>query len=138
MEGAQHNNMDKVVHFELPFDDEARVKNFYSSIFGWDLKDEEMPGGMKYIMATTAPMDETTRMPKESGAINGGMMKRMEGMTGPVFAINVPSIDQYIPKIEAAGGKVIKPKMDVMGMGFYAYVSDTEGNVLGLWEDMKK
>lgn len=25
-----------------------------------------------------------------------------------------------------------------LGMGFYAYISDTEGNVIGLWEDVKK
>ena len=66
--------MDKVVHFEIPVDDMARAKNFYSSIFGWELQDMSMPGGMMYTMARTAPVDETTHMPKEPGAINGSMM----------------------------------------------------------------
>ena len=29
--------MDKVVHFEIPVDDRDRAKEFYSSIFDWDL-----------------------------------------------------------------------------------------------------
>jgi CheY-like chemotaxis protein len=30
------------------------------------------------------------------------------------------------------------PKIDMQGMGFYAYVTDPEGTVLGLWEDAPK
>ena len=31
--------------------------------------------------------------------------------------------------IEAAGGKVVTPKVEMMGMGFYAYIADPDGNV---------
>lgn len=129
--------MDKVVHFEIPVDDLARAKKFYS-IFGWGLQDMSMPDGMNYTMVRTTPVDEKTHMPKEVGAINGGMMMRSKDVRAPVFAINVSSVDVYIKKVGAAGGKVVTPKMEVGGMGYYAYVSDTEGNVLGLWEDIKK
>jgi len=30
--------MDKVVHFEIPFDDEGRAKAFYSEVFGWQIQ----------------------------------------------------------------------------------------------------
>ena len=40
--------------------------------------------------------------------------------------------------IEAAGGKVVTPKVEMMGMGYYAYIADPDGNVVGLWEDAKK
>jgi uncharacterized protein len=43
-----------------------------------------------------------------------------------------------VKKIEAEGGKVIVPKGEVPDMGYYAYFKDTEGNVMGLWESMKK
>jgi len=39
--------------------------------------------------------------------------------------------------IETGGGKVIRPKMAVGDMGFAAYFKDSEGNVIGLWENAK-
>ncbi|TSC96775.1 MAG: glyoxalase/bleomycin resistance protein/dioxygenase, partial [Candidatus Peregrinibacteria bacterium Greene1014_49] len=56
----------------------------------------------------------------------------------PVFAINVSSIDEKVEQLLKVGGTVVKPKMEMMGMGFYAYLKDSEGNVIGLWEDSKK
>ena len=31
---------------------------------------------------------------------------------------------------------MVKPKDAIPGMGYYAYFKDTEGNVLGLWENL--
>lgn len=125
--------MDKVCHFEIPADNIVRAKKFYK-IFGWQIQD--MPG-MDYVALRTVAVDKN-RMPKEKGAINGGMMKRMKEVQAPVIAILVKSVDQSIKKVKAAGGKLVAPKMEIGGMGYYAYVTDTEGNVIGLWEPMKK
>lgn len=129
--------MDKVVHFEIPVDDLKRAKKFYSSIFGWKLQDMPMPGGMTYTMATTAPVSKN-HVPKERGTINGGLMQRTEKVPAPVFAIQVNSVDKYIKKVAGKGGEVVMPKMEIAGMGFYAYMKDSEGNVIGLWENLKK
>jgi hypothetical protein len=123
----------KVVHFELPVDDVARAKKFYS-IFDWELQDYPE---MNYIGIRTVPVDEN-RMPTESGAINGGMMLRSAEVRAPVIAIHVDSVDAYLVKIQQAGGSVVMPKMEIGGMGFYAYVKDTEGNVIGLWETIEQ
>ena len=130
--------MDPIVHFEIPVDDLERARKFYGSIFGWNLQDWPMPDGSKYIGVHTTPIDEKTRMPLKVGAINGGIMKKTAVAKAPIFAINVFSIDEKVKMVEKAGGKVVMPKMDMMGMGFYAYVNDPEGNVVGLWEDVKK
>ena len=61
----EEKTMNPIVHFEIPYDDEEKAKEFYS-IFGWELRD--IPG-MDYIGATTTPVDEN-RMPKQPGAIN--------------------------------------------------------------------
>lgn len=76
-------------------------------------------------------------MPKDKGAINGGMYKR-DGLSakGPVIVISVQSIDESIKKIEKVGGKIFKPKVSVGQMGFYAQIIDTEGNIIGLWENV--
>ena len=125
--------MNKVVHFEIPADDLQRADDFYKSIFGWDIKAMPMPGG-EYHIATTVAVDEN-QMPKESGAINGGLYKREKPEQRPVFYIDVPNIDEYLNKVEEKGGKVVTPKTPIPQMGAYAQITDTEGNVIGLFEN---
>jgi uncharacterized protein len=129
--------MKKVVHFEIPADDVERAKKFYS-IFDWQLQDWPMPDGSAYVGARTVEVDEQTYLPKEPGAINGGIVKRDQFVSTPQVTVQVPSVDEFIEKVNAAGGKLVKPKQEIGGVGFYAYVKDSEGNLLGLWEDIKK
>jgi predicted enzyme related to lactoylglutathione lyase len=125
--------LDKIVHFEIPADDISRAKDFYGSIFGWQLDD--MPGGMDYTIVQTVDVDEQ-QMPKEPGAINGGMMKRSSDTPSPVITINVEAIDDALKKVESGGGSTVRPRTEIPGMGAFAYFKDTEGNVMGLWENL--
>lgn len=126
--------MDKVVHFEIPVDDGARAKGFYSSVFDWQLSEADMGGGNVYTTVTTTPIDEQTRIPTEPGAINGGLMRRTPDTPAPVITIGVAAIDDTLKKIEAGGGNVVQPRTEIADMGAFAYFKDTEGNVVGLWE----
>ena len=120
----------RVVHFEIPYDDGARARRFYGETFGWQL--QEMPG-MEYTLAMSGPSGDSG--PCEAGFINGGMLAREESAApGPVVVIDVDSIDAKVIRIQETGGSVVVPKQPVGGMGFTAYVKDSEGNVLGLWE----
>jgi predicted enzyme related to lactoylglutathione lyase len=125
--------MDKVVHFEIPVDDEARAKEFYGSIFEWDLESADMGGGVTYTTAMTVPVDENM-LAKEPGAINGGIMQRTSDTPTPVITIQVVSIDEALKKIEAGGGSTIQPRTEIPNMGAFGYFKDSEGNVMGLWE----
>jgi predicted enzyme related to lactoylglutathione lyase len=122
--------MSKVVHFEIPFDDKARAMKFYAEALDWKLTD--MPE-MQYVIAQTAEVDEQ-QMPKEPGAINGGLFQRPKEAPHPTIYVGVSSIDDAVKKVERAGGKVVTPKTPIPGMGAFARVTDTEGNVLGLFE----
>jgi predicted enzyme related to lactoylglutathione lyase len=126
--------MDKVVHFEIPVDDETRAKEFYGSIFDWDLNDADMGGGVTYTTVGTVETDEQ-RMPKEPGAINGGIMKRSPDASSPVITIQVDSIDDTLKKVDAGGGSTVQPRTEIPDMGAaFGYFKDSEGNVMGLWE----
>lgn len=127
--------MSKVVHFEIPADDLARAKKFYQDVFGWQMDDQP---GMEYVLAKTVETDEKKMMPKEAGAINGGMMKRNDMVKGPSFAINVENIDEAMQDVRKAGGTVLTAKMPVGEMGLMAYFKDSEDNVLSLWQTMMK
>jgi len=130
--------MNKVVHFEIPVDDLERARNFYQTVFGWETKDWELPGGMVYTGVRTVPVDEKTMLPTEPGAINGGLVKRSLDVPSPILTLEVDSLDEYVKKVEAAGGGTVSSKGEVAGMGYYIYLEDSEGNVFGLWETIKK
>jgi hypothetical protein len=119
--------MNSVVHFELPVKDPATAGMFYAEVFKWQIK--PMPE-MDYTIAITTEVD-SQQMPIIPGAINGGLTK---SLTAPSFAIQVDDIDSYLEKITGRGGKVVQAKTEVGKMGFMAYFSDPEGNVLSLWQ----
>lgn len=127
--------MNKVIHFEIPSDDRVRAKQFYSQVFDWELADNPMPEGNSYTFAITTPVDENYEY-KEKGGINGGIFTRSAEVPTPIITISVPSIDEQVKKIEAAGGQMVTPKGEVSEMGYYAYFKDSEGNLMGLWESM--
>lgn len=123
--------MNSVVHFEVPFDDKERAETFYKDVFGWQMQD--MPE-MDYTIARTGETDDN-HMLKKPGMINGGMTRRVAD-EGPVLVMQVESVDDHVKKVEDAGGSVVGPrKIEVGDMGYYARVKDSEGNIIGMWED---
>jgi uncharacterized protein len=124
--------MDSIVHFEIPADNPKRASKFYADTFGWQIM--PMEGGMPYWMLTTTEMDSSGRMPKNPGAINGGMGKKGGPLKSTVVTVNVKDIDKALKTIEANGGKTVQKKQPVGDMGFTAYFKDSEGNVVGLWQ----
>ncbi|MGY0235130.1 VOC family protein [Longispora urticae] len=121
----------KVVHFEIPTDDQERARAFYARAFGW--KVDAVPD-MEYAMAGTVDSDEQG-MPTEIGAINGGLAPRRGPLTSPVLTIDVPDIDDALARVVEFGGTVVEGRQEVMGMGFTGYFADSEGNTIGLWQN---
>ena len=129
--------MDRICHFEVPYDDKARMENFYSGVFGWQFMDA--PGDMPYTFAITTEVDEAFQ-PKNSGGINGGSYPRGDegGSRSPVIVVEVESCEQKIKDIESAGGANLMGPHQVGDMGIYAQVKDTEDNIIGLWQPLNK
>jgi len=127
--------MNKVSHFEIPYEDQERAQKFYQEVFGWQINKFSDEG---YYLAFTTKSNPNTMMPLEPGAINGGLLKRDSTAKNPLLVIDVPNIDDHIKKIEDAGGKVIMPKVSVGDSGFFARVADTEGNVIAIWQQLKQ
>lgn len=128
--------MNKVVHFEIPADDLERAKRFYSSVFGWSIFKVGTFPEADYHLANTVATDERG-MPKEPGAINGGMRKRMVKGEAPVVVVKVANLDEAMEKVKVAGGQIVLEKQPVGDFGLYARFRDPEGNVMGLWQDVK-
>ena len=131
--------MNRVVHFEIQAADPERAAAFYRGVFGWDIKEWIIPGVKipnenRYWLVTTGSTEEP--------GINGGLLFRrgpapMEGQSVNAFVctIAVPFIDYYLSKALKAGATVAVPKMSIKGVGWLAYIKDTEGNIVGLMQD---
>jgi uncharacterized protein len=120
----------KVVHFEIPFDDGERANSFYASAFGWQVM--PMPD-MGYTIVTTGPSGDAG--PTDPGFINGGMFKRDDEVRAPNIVIDVPDIEAALKAVGDAGGSTVSERQAVGEMGFAAYFRDTEGNLVGLWQN---
>jgi predicted enzyme related to lactoylglutathione lyase len=118
--------MPTVVHFDLPADDTARARKFYSSLFP-DWKFEKYPGNIDFHLI------QTTDLEGKPG-VGGGVGKRMnpEQHITPYFGVQ--DLDATLAKVKAAGGSVILSRMSVPGFGYMAVCMDTETNPFGLWQ----
>ena len=119
----------RVVHFEVPFDDADRARSFYRDVFDWQI--QPVPE-LNYNLVSTGPMGD--QGPTEPGYIGGGMMARQAPVTNPVITLHVDDIDTAVAAIEKHGGAAVGEKMPVGDMGFAAYFTDSEGNLMGLWQ----
>ena len=116
--------MPRVVHFEIPAENPERAVEFYTKTFGWEIQKWEGP--VAYWLVTTGKEGEL--------GINGAIMARQSPEQSVANTIDVPSADQFIDKVVANGGKLAMGKTAVPGVGYMAYLQDTEGNVFGIME----
>ena len=127
--------MDSVTHFEVPVDNIERAKKFYQETFGWKIND--IPN-MPYWMAYTCEVDEKF-MATEPNKINGGFYKRGgEESPHPSIVLSVKNINASLEKVISNGGSITMNQRQVGNMGLYAQVKDSEGNIIGIWETLKK
>jgi uncharacterized protein len=111
------------MHFEIPADQPERAREFYQKVFGWQF--QKWDGPMPYWLVQTGA---------DGPGIDGGLHPRAHPGQGTVNTIDVPSCDDYLRKVEAAGGRTAVPKMAIPGMGWLAYCTDPEGNTFGIMQ----
>jgi predicted enzyme related to lactoylglutathione lyase len=123
--------MPRVIHFEIHAANPDRAVTFYTTVLGWEFKKWEGP--TDYWLISTGPDGQP--------GINGGLLRRqgpepaeMQCVNSFVCTVDVPSVDDYVKKATAAGGTIALPKMPVPGIGWLAYVKDTEGNIFGMMQ----
>ena len=121
-----------VVHFEIYADDPDKLVQFYTRLFDWTV--ERMPG-MDYRLIKTVETD-AKGMPSQAGGINGGILKRPAGYEGQAWInyVNVESLEVAIDRAQRFGATVMKGKSPVPGMGWFAMLTDPQGNPFAIWQ----
>jgi predicted enzyme related to lactoylglutathione lyase len=122
----------RVVHFEVPYDNADRARAFYSDVFGWSI--QQVPE-FEYNFVQTGPAGENG-MPSEPGFIGGGMFQRGAEIAKPVITIEVDDMTQALSSIAEHGGAAVGEVQQVGDMGIAAYFTDSEGNLMGLWQSL--
>lgn len=111
------------VHVELMSTNVGKVKTFYGKLFDWTFQD--MPSG---------DMDYT--IIKVGEGTGGGLMKNPIP-NAPSMWVPYVLVDDLKTSVEHAkslGGKVMKEKTEVPGMGSFVIITDPADAMLGLWE----
>ncbi len=116
--------MSRIVHFEIPADDPERAIKFYEKVFDWQI--EKWDGPIEYWLIMTGEEDQP--------GIDGGLARRVDPTAGVENIIDVKDLNASLADVKAHGGEVIRPRIAVPGVGWMAYIKDTEGNVFGLME----
>lgn len=116
--------MARITHFDISADDADRAIQFHEAVFGWKFKKWDIPG-MNYWMIATG----------EGPGIDGGMGIKSESEMPNMNTVDVESVDSIVLSVKKHGGKIVSEKAPIPGIGWFAIIEDTEGNLLGVMEE---
>jgi predicted enzyme related to lactoylglutathione lyase len=114
--------------FEIYVTDMDRAQKFYETVL--DVKLTELPNPDGTSGKMLAFHGEYTN-PGTSGALVKDEIGEPSAK-GTLIYFVCDDCATELARVEAAGGKIITPKMDIGDFGFCGVVADTEGNSIGL------
>lgn len=114
---------------EIPAADFGRAVKFYEAVFE--------------VKLTVYDCDDTEKMAffPASGTKPDIAISWTDGFRpsadGVHISLSVENIETTLARIQANGGKIIRPKtkIEVEGKGYFAQFTDSEGNTLGLYAE---
>ena len=108
------------VHMEIASTDPARTRKFFEDVFDW--KFQSMPEAEYETYAA-------------AGGPGGGLMRPMEYQPPGILSYLLSaSIDEDMARIEQAGGKLLAPKREISGVGWWALFQEPTGITMALFE----
>lgn len=118
-------NVNPVGWFDINVANLDRAKKFYETVFNVKLTDAPIGWGKQSFFPFSP----------ESYDISGALVEKADFVPSSNNTVVYFETEDTIAeeqKIEAAGGKVIQPKMNIGEFGFISIFIDTEGNIVGL------
>jgi predicted enzyme related to lactoylglutathione lyase len=110
-----------VVHFEIGCRDEAKTREFFGKLFGWDI----IPPPAANVPAMIAAAKDGI-----SGHITSLGHEPQHYVT---IYVQVDDIPTYLARVVSLGGKKIVGPIDVP-TGAFAWFNDLDGNIIALWK----
>ncbi|HEU5420279.1 MAG TPA: VOC family protein [Streptosporangiaceae bacterium] len=114
-----------VVHFEIMGQDAAKLREFYSELFGWSINADN-----QWNYGT---VDRSENLSSQGIGIGGGVGQMPEGMPGHTTVyVEVPDVEAALDKVQALGGTRLMGPDKVMEGIEIGVAHDPEGHVIGL------
>lgn len=109
-----------VVHFEIGCKNSPATARFYTQLFGWK----------------SSAYGPATMLDTGSKEGIGGHISSLghEPHNYTVIYAAVDNLEASIAKAKSLGGNVMIPPTEVPGMGHFAWITDPEGAIMGLWK----
>ena len=114
-----------IVHVEFSANDREAAGKFYHDLFGWEI--QHMPE-MNYATFTTGQQ-----------SVGGGLNPVTDSYPAGTVMVYVQTddIDDTLKRAEALGGKVLVPRSEIPGVGWFAFFCDPTGNRVALMEPLR-
>ncbi|MGB5665502.1 MAG: VOC family protein [Maribacter sp.] len=113
--------------FEIPVTNMVRAKGFYEKVFKITIEIHDLGG---IIMGWFPGVQGKTGA---SGSLVQHEMYTPSATDGPLIYFTCNDLSDEINRVEAAGGQILKPKIEIGGgHGFMGLIKDTEGNRIAL------
>lgn len=128
------NEFNAVGWFEIYVSDMDRAQRFYETVMAVKLAELPAPDveSAPPVQMLSFPMEE--KNDHYYGAC--GALAKMDGVEpgtgGTLVYFSCADCSKNESRVEAAGGKVLRPKFSLGHYGFISIVMDTEGNTIGL------
>lgn len=106
-----------VVYFEIGCGDIARTQEFFSSMFGWNIRDA----------GPAATIDTGSREGIQGHITALGH----EPLHYTMFYVEVDDVQALLDKATSLGGKMLVPPVKIP-TGTFAWFADPDGNTIGL------
>src|SRR5919204_557998 len=93
----------RLVHWEMPAEDDKRATEFYGRLFGWEWNTVDMPG-LAYHMT------------QAGGEPGGAVYSSQGGQRGPIVYFDTDDIDAHVARARELGGDA-EDKQPIPGVG---------------------
>lgn len=114
--------------FELATTDQASAKAFYTSLFGWSVKEFPMGPGDVYTIFQCQGRDAAAAYTLRPDQRSQGVPPHW------MLYIAVDSADAAAARAAQLGGKICAPAFDVMDVGRMAVIQDPAGAFFSVWQ----
>ena len=111
---------DFIAHVEIPSTNLDKSAEFYCKLLGWDFK----PFGNGYLLYNTHRAF-TVGLRKSEAIVKGDCT---------IFHVRINDISNALSKATGLGAHITRGKTTIPAMGYYALITDPDGNTIGLYQ----
>lgn len=110
-----------IIHVEFQVKDVQKAMQWYSTLFGWETS---FDASTNYGMFNA----------DNDSDVDGGFNLITEHPVGTVAYVATDDIHGMVAKAQEHGARLVQDVTQIQGKGFYAVLSDPDGNAIGLWQ----